>query len=1126
MSTNKHHVVTTINPATAVTCSLRANFVHASEDSLIVCKGSTVEIYNIHKEGIKSFAHFSIYGVISCMTTCLIPDQATCSLFLLTDQNRFTIISYSRKTQTFITEGHGVLEEVNARVTDQPIAVIVDTKTNAIIVSSHTGLVFVIPFVRKEPKGKGKELKQPRFQPSAIRTHEFDFLSMVSCKGFVHPTITALLGEINELKTIKTFRYGLNNVDLIEVEKATVKVESTTHTLIAVPEPIGGVLAIGEYIISYHDLASGGTKELSVDLVFVTAYTFLKGSMNQCVLGDSEGCLYLLTLEISHTKVVGISSSIIGHSSIPTSIVDLGNNLLYIGSSQGDPCVVQLMQEDRVRTVNTLQTFPNLGPIMDFCLFDYDGQGKQTMVCCSGVDKDGSLRIVENGVGFVEQYIINFPLLTSVWTLMNREHKHDTLIMTTPLETIVVTLQSPQTMKMKECQTFSAMIKNEATLAMGVTKNGYIIQVTPSSVRLMEYSKEGKLLHEWQPPHGAQIALAKLNPSQCVLCYGNGMLVYLDVAENTLIQKCVKQFPDIACISLSPKHENSAGIDLVLIGMWTENKVQILQLADFNSILVHSLESVTGPKDIMLIRLEGMSYLMILQGDGQMLSYGVIYKNSLPFIRGEKRTMVGTYCTAMYPFVHEGERKIFITGIRPTIISSWHQKLIFSAVNLKNVYALAPFNDMIILMTDNGLLFGNTDTAQKLHHSKVKLNNEMPVRIQYMPQSKSLAVGTVLNVKDLNNGFIKRVGKIQILDAQTFQVLDTYQLPENEIVESMTMAQFYAYPNAEYLFVGTVIENTEDPDQNLGRILVFDLKESNKCELVESIQMPGVVYNLKPFQNSVIACVNGSIFTLQSFHPDLPLGSRVEFKLNLHNNSLALYMDTEGDRVLIGDLMRSVSVLTTTNKDPLSLRLMAVDNKPSWMTAVKFVNENLYIGSDDRNNVFTLSLNTPVPPPRKNAHLYTSPSGIQKLDIEGGFHIGSQINCFRQGILLDVLSNSQKKKNDENDMDMDITATEAPFTFATVHGSIGTIKTISEESFHFFKRIQDKVLKEVNNVGELDHALWRSYKPKIAMANWQQQQQPNLETNYLDGDLLRSFHYMDTLEKTKIVNSLNAGNML
>lgn len=76
---------------------------------------------------------------------------------------------------------------------------------------------------------------------------------------------------------------------------------------------------------------------------------------------------------------------------------------------------------------------------------------------------------------------------------------------------------------------------------------------------------------------------------------------------------------------------------------------------------------------------------------------------------------------------------------------------------------------MIILMTDTGLLFGKTDVAQKLHHSKVNLNNEMPMRIQYLPQSKSLAVGTVLIQKDANNGFVKRIGKIQILDAQTFQ---------------------------------------------------------------------------------------------------------------------------------------------------------------------------------------------------------------------------------------------------------------------------------------------------------------------------------------------------------------------
>lgn len=45
--------------------------------------------------------------------------------------------------------------------------------------------------------------------------------------------------------------------------------------------------------------------------------------------------------------------------------------------------------------------------------------------------------------------------------------------------------------------------------------------------------------------------------------------------------------------------------------------------------------------------------------------------------------MVGTYSNAMYPFVQDGQQKIFVAGIRPTIVSSWHETLFFSIVNLK-----------------------------------------------------------------------------------------------------------------------------------------------------------------------------------------------------------------------------------------------------------------------------------------------------------------------------------------------------------------------------------------------------------------------------------------------------------
>lgn len=137
--------------------------------------------------------------------------------------------------------------------------------------------------------------------------------------------------------------------------------------------------------------------------------------------------------------------------------------------------------------------------------------------------------------------------------------------------------------------------------------------------------------------------------------------------------------------------------------MWTQSKVQVLQLPNLNVMLDHALDFVTGPKDVLIIRIENISYLMVLLGkyiiiskcvyiltcyilgDGQMLSYNIVFRDSVPVLRNARQTMVGTYCTSMYPFYHEGEQKIFITGIRPTIITSWHQKLLFSAVNLKVV---------------------------------------------------------------------------------------------------------------------------------------------------------------------------------------------------------------------------------------------------------------------------------------------------------------------------------------------------------------------------------------------------------------------------------------------------------
>ena len=60
--------------------------------------------------------------------------------------------------------------------------------------------------------------------------------------------------------------------------------------------------------------------------------------------------------------------------------------------------------------VEVLERYVNLGPIVDFCVVDLERQGQGQVVTCSGAYKDGSLRIVRNGIGINEQVFLSSKL--------------------------------------------------------------------------------------------------------------------------------------------------------------------------------------------------------------------------------------------------------------------------------------------------------------------------------------------------------------------------------------------------------------------------------------------------------------------------------------------------------------------------------------------------------------------------------------------------------------------------------------------------------------------------------------------------------------------------------------------
>ena len=84
---------------------------------------------------------------------------------------------------------------------------------------------------------------------------------------------------------------------------------------------------------------------------------------------------------------------------------------VYIGSRLGDSQLVRLNVEpdENGSYVTIVDTFTNLGPIMDMVVVDLERQGQGQLVTCSGAYKEGSLRIIRNGIGIHELASIDLP---------------------------------------------------------------------------------------------------------------------------------------------------------------------------------------------------------------------------------------------------------------------------------------------------------------------------------------------------------------------------------------------------------------------------------------------------------------------------------------------------------------------------------------------------------------------------------------------------------------------------------------------------------------------------------------------------------------------------------------------
>lgn len=452
---------------------------------------------------------------------------------------------------------------------------------------------------------------------------------------------------------------------------------------------LGGILILGARQITYHHTKEGITRVLPVGGGGMLLLTCCKveeerssndendALQHKYLLGDELGRLHVLTL-LRNIKEDGKGDGVIttllletlGMASSSSSLVYLKQGSLFVGSQFGDSQLVQILDSpvpitaggigkegesgdddkrnilEETTYIRVIEEYTNLGPIVDFDLRPSGDdispkdvtssnssnntnlhQHRQSLLAtCSGVGKDGSIRLVRNGVGMREFAEVEMPGIKGMWSLRRKfVHEDDVfLVQSFVRETRILGVQSAgeEIMEDEEEEESAALAEVnipgfdscKSTLFAGnmmVDGHDLMVQVVQDGVRVVN-SESLELVSQWSPfsdeegdDHGEPLGLitvASTNESgQVVIAVHGGTLVYLLVegGPSPAIRKVKHTTLDreISCIDLNPfdftKDENAMDVDsgnavrksqLVAVGLWDDFSVRLLSLNDTNHL--------------------------------------------------------------------------------------------------------------------------------------------------------------------------------------------------------------------------------------------------------------------------------------------------------------------------------------------------------------------------------------------------------------------------------------------------------------------------------------------------------------------------------------------------------------
>ena len=493
----------------------------------------------------------------------------------------------------------------------------------------------------------------------------------------------------------------ISPVSLAQDSKIPASGSSSNPMSVASPTAFGGILILGQTCLTYTCTATQTTHTLPIPQAIYLSWTMVQTSTPKdptvrYLLGSEMGDLQLLLVQrTTEGLVTGLHLETLGSINVSSSIVHLDTDWIWVGSQFGDSQLIEILKEPiaavdqsgrslfssnsveegsglshRASTtfVRVVEEYSNLGPIVDFDLVPTShsdsgldpatnsptttsaaaaSQTQSMIVTASGAGKDGSLRLVRNGIGMTQRAAVELGGIKGMWSVRKMAWDVDDafLIQSYVGETRILGVSVEQEGEKEE---EDVSLDEEASeeggdgsleeveivgmdsarstiyagnVALNSNENSsLIIQVTQVQIRLLDLSSQ-ECVHIWNPSslgeHGS-ITIASANEAgQIMVALRGGILLYLRIVvadSGFAIQFTSRKELDreISCIDLNPMNDElesdsdvtSDDVNMIDVGkrLISSSKVAAIGLWDDSSVRLFSLDD--SLEDLVYVQID------------------------------------------------------------------------------------------------------------------------------------------------------------------------------------------------------------------------------------------------------------------------------------------------------------------------------------------------------------------------------------------------------------------------------------------------------------------------------------------------------------------------------------------